>query len=1171
MGDLAFFASVRPVAARAAGHAWLTGVTPIDPAWKTHRDILAGNIPSWAVRHEGKDEIVAVHVVFHADAPAGVLAPQLLKRHNADLIGVIGSINAVVAHVPRAALGALILEDDVQWVEPVLPPLQEMNAENRVLTQANIAQSIPYSLNGAGVTVFVFDGGSVRFTHQDFGGRATVIDGSGMSSHATHCAGSVGGSGAASGGNNRGMAPGVTILSAGVNISGQSGWLYSNPVDIEADYTTAHALGAHLATNSIGTNVASNGFPCDWHGDYHTTDAVIDAIVRAIRSSPASSPSASSGRRQRTRQRRCGTSTAMGPSGSRTTSPSAGQLQQRPRLLLLQLGAHRRRALKPDFSAPGCQSGGDGRVTSTTSQRPPTALCGTSMPAHRRRLRALLLQDFRPVPLPGRPRNSTLKALFAQSARDRGNPGPDYQYGYGSVRVRDTIDLMRTGNFQEAEVAQGQDQYRSLRPRRPPPSSSPSPGTIRPPPQRRPRHQRHRPRGLRADSGPRLPWTLDPANPGENAVRTQRNTRDNLEQVFVDNPTPGVWNVRVSAFNVPIGPQSFSIVSSHTLAGGQPIPTISMVAADLVSLVPPGTPTPVSADIFIRNDEIVPGSPRVWYRTAPGASFTGVPMSHEGGTRWVGLLTGFACDASVEYYFTAAGALAGTATLPAAAPGTAYATGVGVVETYYAFDMEADDGWVGGQPGDTATTGQWNRMDPEGTAAQPEDTPPRAVACWVTDGRRAPASPSTSTAGSPPSSAPRTSSGSKTPPSPTALTQHRHNAPTTDVSPSRSPTTAPPGSPSDHQPLCPAPAAGGSSHLPRRRLPAQPRAQRPPPLIADDAEPGSIVGPPSTSSAGLHAPACDRPRATAASTRTTSPPRGSSRASSCSDADPDFNRDGNVDQDDIDGSPRSSPAPARKDGAIRDPTSPHPLNTHARARAGAQAHPPARPMPSAQCLPPWGGAFQAPRAHVTTHARTLRHARAASCLILMSSRRARSRWSRRPGRRHARACTATPRVREQPAQFENAVVSDEPAPAAPASPGVPYRSEPWRVALRARPPPGPPRPAAMARNQRSMPLASGGRRGCRWPTACAWACRSTTRRSHARLRGAWTRGRSSASATRRGAAPAPAAPRPGVLRRRCILGANPPARATPGGRHGVVPARVERDALEIEARTEAKR
>jgi hypothetical protein len=48
-------------------------------------------------------------------------------------------------------------------------------------------------------------------------------------------------------------------------------------------------------------------------------------------------------------------------------------------------------------------------------------------------------------------------------------------------------------------------------------------------------------------------------------------------------------------------------------------------------------------------------------------------------------------------------------------------------------DVETDEGWTAGAPGDTATTGIWERVDPIGTEAQPENdhTDPGTI-CWVT-------------------------------------------------------------------------------------------------------------------------------------------------------------------------------------------------------------------------------------------------------------------------------------------------------------------------------------------------------------------------------------------------------------------------------------------------------
>lgn len=58
----------------------------------------------------------------------------------------------------------------------------------------------------------------------------------------------------------------------------------------------------------------------------------------------------------------------------------------------------------------------------------------------------------------------------------------------------------------------------------------------------------------------------------------------------------------------------------------------------------------------------------------------------------------------------------------------------------YVDDFETDSGWTVGP--DTAVTGAWVRVDPNGTAAQPEDdhTPDPGTMCWVT-GQGAPAGP----------------------------------------------------------------------------------------------------------------------------------------------------------------------------------------------------------------------------------------------------------------------------------------------------------------------------------------------------------------------------------------------------------------------------------------------
>jgi hypothetical protein len=43
--------------------------------------------------------------------------------------------------------------------------------------------------------------------------------------------------------------------------------------------------------------------------------------------------------------------------------------------------------------------------------------------------------------------------------------------------------------------------------------------------------------------GTYYPWTLDPENPGDAAVRTTANHLDNVEQVLIDSPSSGVYTI----------------------------------------------------------------------------------------------------------------------------------------------------------------------------------------------------------------------------------------------------------------------------------------------------------------------------------------------------------------------------------------------------------------------------------------------------------------------------------------------------------------------------------------------------------------------------------------------------------------------------------------------------
>jgi hypothetical protein len=109
------------------------------------------------------------------------------------------------------------------------------------------------NLNGNAYLIGIWDGGGVRTTHQEFGGRVTIMDGAALSDHGTH----VGGTMVASGFQNaaRGMAGQATLRSYD--------W-----TDDYAEMATEAASGLTLSNHSYGWNRGwnSSGGNMYWWG-----------------------------------------------------------------------------------------------------------------------------------------------------------------------------------------------------------------------------------------------------------------------------------------------------------------------------------------------------------------------------------------------------------------------------------------------------------------------------------------------------------------------------------------------------------------------------------------------------------------------------------------------------------------------------------------------------------------------------------------------------------------------------------------------------------------------------------------------------------------------------------------------------------------------------------------
>jgi hypothetical protein len=149
--------------------------------------------------------------------------------------------------------------------------------------------------------------------------------------------------------------------------------------------------------------------------------------------------------------------------------------------------------------------------------------------------------------------------------------------------------------------------------------------------------------------------------------------------------------------------------------------TVKFSVVSRPSTIAPDASAPVQVNIFAGASAPTPGTQTLWYRLGRAGPFTPVALTPTDGNSYNGTLPGGPCNALVQYYFSTQTTAGLTFTEPAlgtAAPFEAVVAGSVVV---LSDGGESDTGWTLGAAGDTATSGQWTRGNPNGTAAQPED------------------------------------------------------------------------------------------------------------------------------------------------------------------------------------------------------------------------------------------------------------------------------------------------------------------------------------------------------------------------------------------------------------------------------------------------------------------
>jgi PKD repeat protein len=518
------------------------------------------------------------------------------------------------------------------------------NANAAISTSVNLVRNTaPYNLNGSGLTVGVWDGGSILQTHQEFTGRLTSLDGASPHYHATHVGGTIGGAGIQA--NALGMAPSVTLDSYDWNsddsemagrgasyggesgtitvsnhsygtisgwafgsYSGNSGWHWFNAASVDRDpgfgrYTSgargwdviAQDAPYYLIFKSAGNDrndAPSNGNTV-YFSDGGWQSATYDSAVHPLGEGVIKGGYDTIGFN--------GNAKNIMTIGAANDAVSGGARQPSNSTItsFSGWGPSDDGRIKPDIVANGASL----YSAYTGSDSSYASLSGTSMSSPNASGSAILLVQHFLNKTGHYMRSSTLKGLILHTATDIGRPGPDYIYGWGLMDTKAAADHITAyddnpGNMMMIEDrltdTDTSDSYTfawdgssairvTLCWIDPPHATINASDSLTP--------------ALVNDLDLRVtgpgsstydPYILDVANPANNAT-TGENNVDNVEQVYIANPgNVGNYTVTIDFDGTLDGNEQ---LYSLMISGG--VQAVA-AAAPTISTTTPGTGSPVT-------------------------------------------------------------------------------------------------------------------------------------------------------------------------------------------------------------------------------------------------------------------------------------------------------------------------------------------------------------------------------------------------------------------------------------------------------------------------------------------------------------------------------------------------------------------------------------------------
>ncbi len=463
------------------------------------------------------------------------------------------NLNKFVVALPSAKLNSLAAWHGVQYVSSV-PQDVPLNFESKTASRTNNASLAKIygglGLTGKDIVIGVGDNVSGIF-HIDLKDRIINYNPAAYTDHGVHINGIVGGAGIMDP-KGEGVAPEATLINH----------YFSNVISTTPSMHDAY--GMTITNNSYAALVGN----CEYAGVYDNLSNTVDRLALDFKDILHVFASGNDG------YLNC----APYPDGFATVT---GGYQPAKNNIVVNStnkwfvnaydgsrGPVKDGRLKPEITAVGVE------VNSTTKEEEYLVAAGTSMASPGvAGAAALLAERYKQLHSNITPKSDLLKALLLNGATDIGNPGPDYRFGFGFLNLEHALTMLDSTRYTSNVAFNGTQQQQTITvpagvaklkvmlcwhdvPANP--SASKQLVNDLDIEVTDPNNTVH------------LPMVLDetPANILSNATQ-KRDRLNNVEQVIINNPPAGNYNIIVRGHSIPNGNQQYVVTYDFEQEGVQ--------------------------------------------------------------------------------------------------------------------------------------------------------------------------------------------------------------------------------------------------------------------------------------------------------------------------------------------------------------------------------------------------------------------------------------------------------------------------------------------------------------------------------------------------------------------------------------------------------------------------